>query len=285
MVEVKSHLKRHGQSEGEVDHVGDTEELLLHRSGPVCTLVINRPEKRNRLTPASLFRMAAMVQALAQEDKVRVLVIRGAGNEAFCAGYDISALPVKPNSEDEDGLKEAPPREEAFRAVQAFPYPVIAMLNGYAYGAGCELAVTCDIRIAADHAKMGMPPAKLGLVYPYMGYRRFMRVLGLSRTLEIFLTARHYDAQTCLRMGLVNHVVRARELESYTYAMAAEIVDNAPLSLWGTKSALYKIAEHPILEKEEEEIQSLFIQSLKSKDAEEARQAFQEKRKPRFKGK
>lgn len=263
----------------------ETDELLVHKTGPICTLAINRPEKRNLLTPRCLLKIANTTQALAEEDKVRALVIRGTGNEAFSAGYDISSLPVKPSSQEEDSLKETPPLEEAFRAIQAFPYPVIAMLNGYAYGAGCELAITCDIRIAAKHVKMGMPPAKLGLVYPYMGYRRFMRVLGFHRTLEVFITARNYDAETCLRMGLVNYVVEEKELESYTYAMAGDITENAPRSLRGTKFALYKIADHPILEDEEEQIQSLFIESLKSRDVEEARRAFLQKRKPQFKGK
>ena len=265
--------------------MGDTQELLVHKRDAICTLVINRPDKRNRLTPGCLLDMAAAIQVLSREGKVRALVIRGAGNEAFSAGYDISALPVKPTSKMEDSLKQTPPLEEALGAIQAFPYPVMAMLNGYAYGAGCELAITCDIRIAAKHVKMGMPPAKLGLVYPYKGYRRFMRVLGFHRTLEVFLTARQYDAETCLRMGLVNHVVEEKELESYTYAMAGDITENAPLSLRGTKIALYKIADHPILEEGEEQIQSLFIESLKSRDVEEARRAFLEKRKPRFKGK
>jgi enoyl-CoA hydratase/carnithine racemase len=273
------------EPKGEIHPVEHTEELLIQKSGPICTLVINRPEKKNRLTPEALRKMADIIQALTQEDRVRALIIRGAGNEAFCAGYDITVLPVKPSSQDENTLKQTPPLEEALRAVQSFPYPVVAMLNGYAYGAGCELAVTCDIRIAAAHVKMGMPPAKLGLVYPYMGYRRFMRVLGFSRTLEIFLTARHYDAETCLRMGLVNHVVPEKELEPFTQVLTAEITENAPLSLRGTKSALYTIAEHPILREAEKAVQELFIQSLKSRDMQEAKQAFQEKRKPRFEGK
>jgi enoyl-CoA hydratase len=265
--------------------VEPTEDLLIRKSGAICTLVINRPEKKNLLTPEALLKMADTIQALTQEDAVRALIIRGAGNEAFCAGYDITALPVKPSSQNEETLKETPPLEGALRAIQSFPYPVVAMLNGYAYGAGCELAITCDIRIAAAHVKMGMPPAKLGLVYPYMGYRRFMRVLGFSTTLEIFLTARHYDAETCLRMGLVNHVVPEKKLEPFTQAMTEEITENAPLSLQGTKFALYTIAEHPILGEAEKDIQNLFIQSLKTRDVQEAKQAFQEKRKPRFEGK
>jgi enoyl-CoA hydratase/carnithine racemase len=132
---------------------------------------------------------------------------------------------------------------------------------------------------------MGMPPAKLGLVYPYQGYRRFLTVLGFARTLEIFLTGRTYDSQSCLKMGLVNYVVDDADFETYTYDLAGELVDNAPLSLQGTKSALYKIAEYPRLKKDNEDaLRALFIQSLQSEDMKEGKRAFLEKRNPHFKG-
>jgi enoyl-CoA hydratase/carnithine racemase len=229
--------------------------------------------------------MARALGALSQEEGVRAVVIRGAGNRAFSAGYDSSSLPTRPSPDLEAALKEAPPLEQALKAIEAFPYPVLAMLSGHAYGGGCELAIGCDIRIASVSAKIGMPPAKLGLVYPYPGYRRFLRALGFSRTLEIFLTGRTYDSRQCLEMGFVNHVVEDEELEPFTYAMAREISENAPLSLKGTKFALYRMAGSPDLKGEEEdEIRSLFLQSLQSEDLEEGRRAFKEKRKPLFKG-
>ena len=260
-------------------------ELIVRKEGSICTIVINRLEKRNLLTPACLLTMTEVIEELTKEGNVLVIILRGAGDKAFCAGYNISALPTKPTSQMEADLKETPPLERALQAIRKFPYPVIAMLNGYAYGGGCELAIGCDIRIAARRTRMGMPPAKIGLVYPYSGYRRFLTVLGFSRTLEIFLTGRTYDSQSCLQMGLVNHVVDDGTLEDFTYDLAREITENAPLSLQGTKFTLYKIAENPILKKkDEEEIRSLFIRSLQSEDMSEGQWAFFEKRKPRFKG-
>jgi enoyl-CoA hydratase/carnithine racemase len=179
-----------------------------------------------------------------------------------------------------------PPLEKALSAIRNFPYPVIAMLNGHAFGGGCELAMGCDIRIAARKIKMGMPPTKLGLVYPYQGFRRFINVIGFAKTLEIFLTGRTFDSESCLAMGLINHVVEDDDLETFTYDLASEIVQNAPLSLRGTKTALYMMAEYPKIDKEDEEaLWSLFVQSLQSKDHQEGKQAFMEKRRPHFHGK
>ena len=263
----------------------DNSELLIQKAGAICTLVINRPQKKNLLTASCLQKIAQTLEDLAGKTTIRVVVIRGVGNEAFSAGYDITALPTDPSKELADSLKETPPLELACRAIQRFPYPVIAMINGFAYGGGCELAVSCDIRVAVKHAKMGMPPAKLGIVYPYSGYRRFMTVLGFSRTLELFLTGRHYDSMRCLHMGLVNYVIEEQELESFTYDLAGEISENAPISLKGTKFALYKIAAYPQLDKkDEEQLQSLFVRSLGSQDLKEGKLAFKEKRKPRFTG-
>jgi len=229
--------------------------------------------------------MADTIKELADEGSVRVLVIRGARGKFFSAGYDISALPSAPSPDKEASLKETPPLEKALLSIRNFPYPVIAMLNGHALGGGCELAIGCDIRIAARRTKMGMPPAKLGLVYPYQGYRRFLTVLGFARTLEIFLTGRTYDSESCLKMGLVNHVIEDADLELFTFDLAEELADNAPLSLQGTKSILYKIAEYPVLERDDEDaLRALFIQSLRSEDLKEGKRAFQEKRTPRFNG-
>lgn len=261
-------------------------DLLVRRRGAVCTLVVNRPEKHNRLTPACLSDMVQVLEDLGREDRVRAVVIRGAGDRAFSAGYDIASLPSQPSTEAEDALRGDPPMERAFRSIRYFPYPVIAMVNGLALGGGCELAVACDIRIMARSGSMGMPPARLGLVYPCEGLRRFLRVLGFSRTMELFLTARRYDSTSCLRFGLVNEVVEDNDLEAHTNGLAEEIAGHAPLSLKGMKSALYRITDQPLLPEEaEEEIRSLFIRSLQSEDLAEAKQAFLEKRRPRFKGK
>jgi enoyl-CoA hydratase/carnithine racemase len=260
-------------------------ELLVREEGAICTLIINRPEKRNLLTASCLEEIFQVLTRLGSEDRIRAVILRGAGDQAFSSGYDISALPANPSPEVEAALRQKPPLERAIQALRAFPYPVIAMLNGHALGGGCELAVGCDLRIAARRVRMGMPPAKLGLVYPYPGLRRFLRVLGFSRTLELFLTGRTYDSEACFRMGLVHQVVEDRELEGVTYDLAREISENAPLSLRGNKQALYTIADYPLIEKEVEEgILSLFLRSLQSEDMAEGRRAFAEKRRPRFQG-
>ena len=121
------------------------------------------------------------------------------------------------------------PLETALQAIETYPYPVIAMLNGHAFGGGCEMAMACDIRIGSRNITMGMPPAKLGIVYSPAGFKRFLRVLGFARTLEIFLTGRRYDSRTCFAMGLLNHRIDPDLLEPFTFEMAKEISENAPL--------------------------------------------------------
>jgi enoyl-CoA hydratase len=173
----------------------------------------------------------------------------------------------------------------AMKALKNYPYPVIAMLNGDALGAGCALAVSCDIRIAAEHARMGIPTTKMGLVSDYEGFQRFITVMGYSSALEIFMTGRFYDARTCLELGMVNHVVESDQLEPFTYEMAHELAGNAPLAVKNSKYILNRIVEPPRLSPEDfEEFRALSIQAARSDDHEEAKRAFREKRKPQFTG-
>ena len=260
-------------------------QLLVKAVGNIRTLTINRPEKRNFLTPGFLREMTDTLLALGSDMNVKTIVIRGAGCEVFSAGYDITALPLKTGSGTSAPIQNISPLEGALQAILNFPYPVIAMINGHAFGGGCELAVACDIRIGRNDITMGMPPARLGLVYPPAGFRRFLRVLGFSRTLEMFLTGRQYDSRSCLNMGLLNYVVEADRLEAFTHDLAREISENAPLALRGTKTALYKIVEATALSKQEEtRLTALFANSLQSEDFNEGKRAFMEKRNPRFKG-
>ena len=259
--------------------------LLIQRRKKIYTLTINRPEKHNFLTSGLLQEMAMMVTELGSYPEIRVLIIRGAGDVSFSAGYDISAIPAIKDPNAETPISNISPLEKALQSIRRFPYPVIAMVNGHAFGGGCELAVACDIRIGRDGITMGMPPAKLGIVYPPSGFRRFLNVLGFAKTLEIFLTGRQYDSQSCLHMGLLNELVEPEDLKTVTDDMAREISENAPMALRGTKQALYKMAENPALSKtEESELALLFAQSLASEDLQEGRRAFMEKRKPHFKG-
>jgi enoyl-CoA hydratase/carnithine racemase len=262
-----------------------TDALIVNRDGALCTLVINNPAKLNALTPDCLIKITETLENLGQNELVRTVVIRGAGEKAFSAGYDITALPDKKPSGGDQSKQATAAFDNAMKAIDEYPYPIIAMLNGFAFGGGCELALTCDIRIAAKHVRMGMPPAKLGLIYRYDGLRRFLTALGYARTLEIFLTGRYFESAKCLEMGLVNHLVENDQLESFTYDLAREVTENAPLSLRGTKAILKKIVEYPVVQAEDiENFHFLYKQAMQSKDLEEGKRAFKEKRKPQFKG-
>ena len=256
--------------------------LLKKIDGRVCTLVLNRPATRNSLSPQLLKELTATLNELAENDEVRAVVIRGAGDKAFCAGYDLNLLPSGDDSADDEGLN---PFEIAMETIVNFPYPVIAMMNGYAFGGGCDLAVSCDIRIGAEDIRIGMVPAKLGVVYSVSGLKRFMRVIGQGRTRELFFTGRQYQAPFLKEIGFLNYLLPKKELEDFTYAMASEISENAPLSLKGTKRVLELIGRSTTLSSSDvEEAETIANNSFLSQDLQEGRAAFFEKRKPVFQG-
>ena len=259
--------------------------LLVEKKGRICTISFNRPEKRNALSPLLLFQLADTMEQLGREGEIRCLILRGAGDKAFSSGYDISAIPTNPTPEMAEALRVKNPFQTAVQAIIDFPYPVIAMIKGPAMGAGCELAVACDLRIAAEDSRFSIPPAKLGLVYSWSGIMRLISVIGVGYTKEIFFTGRTFDAARAREIGLVNHVVPIDQLDAFTYAMAEEISENAPLSLTGMKAIFRKCEEYPKLDSQDvKEIEALRQQALNSEDSEEAKRAFKEKRKPVFHG-
>jgi len=266
----------------------DNEMLLTQRKGRVCTLVLNCPEKKNVLTSDLLVDLHQKMQELSGDDTIRTIVIRGAGDEAFCSGYDISALadgsvpPVSGVMKDRNPFR---PFEMAVESIMNYPYPVIAMLNGYAFGGGCDLAVSCDMRIGADHIRMGMTPAKIGMIYTPEGLNRFIQTIGLSKTKEIFFTGRAYDARRSKEMGLIDYLVPRAEFESFTYRLAEEIAGNAPLSLKGIKRMLNLVLRSDkIAEEGRQEVEKIVSRALESHDLKEGRAAFLEKRQPVFRG-
>ena len=208
--------------------------LLVSEPAPgVAQLTISNPAKRGALDAPLL---QALVATLAELD-ARCVVLTGEGR-AFCAGYDIGAL-TSEGYDDSDGH----PFQAALAAVAAYPYPVVAALNGYAMGGGLELAITCDLRIAAEGVQLGMPPAKLGVVYNHGGINRFVTAIGAARTRELFLTGRRIDAAAAERWGLVNEVVEAERLPAAALELAREIAANAPLSLRGNKAAIGAVTD------------------------------------------
>ncbi len=260
--------------------------LLVQKEGHICTLVLNRPEKRNSLSPELLKKLTATLNELSADGTTRTVVIRGSGDTSFCAGYDLNLLPTGEETEDEKNREGINPFEIAMKTIVSFPYPVIAMMNGYAFGGGCDLAVSCDIRIGANNICIGMVPAKLGVVYSASGLKRFIRVIGQGRTRELFFTGRQYQAPFLKEIGFLNYMLPAQELESFTYSMAKEISENAPLSLTGTKRVLELISQSEIMtEKDLKEAEEIATRSFLSEDLKEGQTAFFEKRKPVFKGK
>jgi enoyl-CoA hydratase/carnithine racemase len=257
-------------------------KLLVDRPREgVVRLKISNPDKRGALDHEILDAITHAVQ----EQDARCLVVTGDG-PVFSAGYDIG------NFTDESAFSEAAeklvahPFTDAIDALAAYRYPVIAAINGHAIGGGLELAVTCDIRIAAHGVKLGMPPAKIGLVYGHTGLRRFMEVCGLANTNELFYTGRNVDADRAYDMGLVNQVVDGDDLESTVLSLAGEIAANSPLSLEGNKRILRTLRELPgrLPPDVEEELVELREACFHTEDFREGIKAFGEKRKPEWKG-
>jgi enoyl-CoA hydratase/carnithine racemase len=203
----------------------------------------------------------------------------------FSAGYDIGNLPRGEFAEEAEALV-AHPFHEAIAALDAYPFPAVAALNGHAIGGGLELALSCDLRVASEEAKMGMPPARLGLVYSHTGLRKFLDAIGAPRTRELFFTARNVPARTALQWGLVNEVVGADELADRAVAYAARIASHAPLSLRGNKRALRELlaAEGELDPAIERELVELREACFRSEDFFEGVRAFAEKRPPQWRG-
>jgi len=260
------------------------DRLILNKNiNNICFITLNNPDKRNLLTISMLKKLTGLFNKLSDTDEIRCVVINGQGGKAFSSGYDISAI------KNDDMMREfasGHPLEECFNAIENFPYPVIAMINGHIFGAGLELAVTCDIRICADHVKLGMPPAKLGVVYSYSGTKKFLNLIGPSNTRELFLTGRTINAERAEKMGLVNHTIPNEHLHQFTTEMAEEISNNAPLSLKTMKQLVNIWQRNQTTNIEDEElIKALFQEVQNSEDYIEGQKAFEEKRKPIFKGK
>jgi len=256
------------------------EKLLLDEPAEhVARLTISNPERRGALDHELLDALAEHARTL----EARCLVIRGSGS-VFSAGYDIGGF--------EDGRFEeaaerlvAHPFQDAIEALDAYPYPVVAEVNGHAIGGGLELALTCDLRIAVHGARFGMPPAKLGLIYSHTGLRRFIDVCGVANTAELFYVGRNVDAGRAERMGLVNEVVEPEQLDEHVLGLAAEIAANAPLSLTGNKHVIRTLRSQPLPPEVERELIELRESCFSSEDFREGVRAFAEKRKPRWQGK
>jgi enoyl-CoA hydratase/carnithine racemase len=251
--------------------------LLVDEPAPgVARLTISNPQRRGALDHAIL---DAFASALADLD-ARCVMITGEEN-IFSAGYDLGGFPDEMLAEEADRLV-ANPFAAALDAIEQYPYPTVAALNGHAIGGGLELALSCDLRIAAEGIKLGMPPAKLGLVYSHTGIRKFIDAIGATRTRELFLVGRRIDAATALTWGLVNTLADEQVLTERALELAQEVAGNAPIAQRGNKRVIRAVlAARAALDPDTEaELIGLRQACFSSEDFREAVRAFVEKRTP-----
>jgi enoyl-CoA hydratase/carnithine racemase len=261
-------------------------KLLVDRPADgVVRLTISNPQKRNALDQPIL---DAIATTLAESGDAgadtRCVIVTGADG-MFSAGYEIGEITDGSFVEEAESLI-AHPFTGAIEALERFPFPTLAALPGHTIGGGLELALACDLRIATEQIKLGMPPAKLGLVYSHTGLRRFIDAIGVTRTRELFLLGSYIDADTALQWGLVNALAPAVELESATLRLACELAANAPLSQTGNKRVIAALlrAQGTLPKDVEDELIALRRASFESHDLREGMSAFAEKRSPRWRG-
>jgi enoyl-CoA hydratase len=246
----------------------------------VAVVTVNRPDKLNALDDRTMDELDAAFRALADDAAVRGVILTGAGEKAFVAGADIGELSAQsPVQGQERSLRG----QKVLDRIEGLGKPVLAAINGFALGGGCELALACHVRVAAEGARMGTPEVKLGIMCGYGGTQRLPRLVGRGRALEMLLTGEMVDAQEALRIGLVNRVVPKEKLREESQSLLRKMLANAPLSLRFTLDAVARGLEMPLREAQAHEA-TLFGLICTTEDMKEGTRAFLEKRPPRFQG-
>lgn len=259
-----------------------TEKLVATTANGIGWIIFNNPDKRNALSRDMYLGLAKVMESYARDPDVRVVILKGAGDKAFISGADISQF--EKNRSTIEGVRESDAiSERANKALRECPKPTVAMVRGYCIGGGLSVAIACDMRIASDDSRFGVPAAKLSVGYRYSGVKRLVGLVGPSYTAEIFYTGRQFTAQEAKEMGLVNRVVPAAELEQYVLDYAKTLTTNAPLTLSAVKYCLVEIMKDES-ERDVELCTRVVEACFMSEDYIEGRRAFMEKRKPVFKG-
>jgi enoyl-CoA hydratase len=259
-----------------------TDKLVATKEGSIGWIVFNNPERHNAVSLEMWQSLPLVLDAFTADPEVRVIVLKGAGERAFVSGADISQFKEKRSGAEAVKVYNDT-ADAASEALRGCIKPTIAMIRGYCIGGGTATAVNCDIRIAAEDARFGVPAGKLGLGYRFSGINRLAMLVGPSFAAEIFFTARQFTVQEALQMGLVNRVVPVAELEKYTREYAQTIAGNAPLTIAAVKRALIEHHKDPA-QRNLALCQKMVEDCFASEDYKEGQTAFMEKRKPVFKG-
>lgn len=257
-----------------------SEQILVERQGAIATLTLNRPEKRNALNAAAWTALGETVEILSQDDELRCIVLRGAGPDAFAAGADISGFKDE-HSTIELAKSYKAKTDHAVDAIARGKHPVIAMIHGYCLGGGFEIATACDIRIAAESSRLGVPARLMGLYLGYGLLDTLVNVVGRATALEIALEGRVYTAREAYDKGMINHIVPDEKLEEEAYASARRIAEGAPLAARWHRQAIRRFANPKPLS--EAEIAASYAYA-ETEDYHEGYRAFLAKEKPAFKG-
>ena len=259
-----------------------TERMIAKKDRPIGWMQFNNPARHNAVSVDMWKSVPEIMAEFENDDEIRVVVLSGAGGKAFISGADISEFAEKRSSR-ENVLEYNRISAQANAAIIDFPKPTVAMIQGYCIGGGLAVALCCDLRIASENSRFGVPAAKLGLGYGFAGIKRLADVVGPSFAKEIFFTARQFDTAEALQMGLVNRVRPAAELEAYVSQYAAIIAANAPLTIAAVKLCAGEYAKDPEA-RDLNACQAAVDACFASEDYVEGRTAFMEKRKPAFRG-
>jgi enoyl-CoA hydratase len=259
-----------------------TERMIARKDGPIGWMIFNNPARRNAVSLDMWEAIPVILEDFERDPEIRVIVLAGAGNKAFVSGADISEFEQRRSSVETVRHYDTI-ADHGNKALYGATKPTIAMIRGWCVGGGVAIAITCDLRIAAEDAQFSIPAARLGLGYSMSGVKRLMDVVGPSVTKDIFFTARKYTAAEAERIGLVNAVVPTAELEAYVRRYAETIAANAPMTVATLKRTVAELLKDPA-ERDGAAVQAMVEACFASEDYREGRTAFMEKRVPRFRG-
>jgi len=260
--------------------MSEYQTIALEKRGKIAILTIDRPDKLNALNKVVHAEGVAALEELRKDDEIRVVVITGAGEKSFIAGADIGEFEGQTPVTQRDLFHE----KTLFNSIDAFPKPVIAMINGFCLGGGSELALACDLRVCSEGSRFAQPEINLGIMCGGGGTQRLTHLIGEGRAMEMILTGDMIDAEAAYRFGLVNHVYSGEELEAKTLELAEKIAEKAPIALQLSKEAV-KFASRSNLDEGLRREVDLFAICFSTEDKKEGVAAFLEKRRPAFKGK